>query len=127
MSQKLYILAAGQTTPWINLQPWSGGGFELHGINAGGAEATLQVCSTDPTSPQDTPLDTISVETFSEAEFGRALYGPMPNFGRIKNTAGGGTVTMSFGGGVTSTGESAQVSEVSFAKGTSGRNNEMPS
>jgi hypothetical protein len=127
MSQKLYVLTAGQTTPWIDLRPWSGGGFELHGINAGGATATLQVCNTDPTSALNTPADTISIETFSGAEFGKTLYGPMPNFGRIKNTAGGGTVTMSFGGGMTSTGESAQVGEVSFSKGTSGRNNEMPS
>jgi hypothetical protein len=125
MSAKLYTLTAGQRTPWIDLRGITA--FEFQGTNASSSVAALYGGNLDPTSESATTADEGAIESFSGSFFARSLYSPMSNWVYFKNTAGTGTVKITIGQALNESGQLVQTNELSFAKGTTGRSNEMPS
>jgi hypothetical protein len=120
-----YVLTAGQRSPWIELRGVSA--FEMQGKNASSSVCGLYGANVDPTSKSATVDDEVLVESFGGTSFARSLYSPMPRFVYVKNTAGTGTVTITFGQAVNDLGRISQLNELGFPAGTSGRSNEMPS
>ena len=120
-----YTLTTGQRSPWIDIRGVSA--FEFQGINASSSVCGLYAANVDPTSENATVVDEGLLESFSGSFFAKSLFSPMSRFIYVKNTAGVGTLTVTFGQAVNDKGSLAQLSELGFSKGTSGRSNQMPS
>lgn len=115
---KVYTLAAGQATDWIDCTGVAGHDLPFSALASGGAIATLQAAN-DEANEVNKP-DAQDIESYAvNTNVAKVAIAPLPNFLRVKNT-GVGTLIVTFGRGVTGTGTTTPVGPKSFPSNVTG-------